>query len=98
MVEETKPKMKRGRKPGTKTTKEKTTNSVMKVFQKEYDKLIEEKKKIDKKMKVYEKSSKELGFKLSKRVVKTTVEIEGKVKEKPGRKKKVVVVPEVKSV
>jgi hypothetical protein len=96
MADEKKPKVKRGRKPGTKM-KEKTTDSVMKVFQKEYDKLIEEKKKIEKKMKVFEKSGKELGFKLSKRIGKIKDEILGKKKRKPGRKKKAIAVPEVKS-
>ncbi len=93
MADEKTPK-KRGRKKGT-TTKGKTTDSVMKVFQKEYDKLIEEKKKIEKKMKVFEKSGKELGFKLSKRIAKIKDEIVGKTKGKPGRKKKEL--PEVKS-
>jgi hypothetical protein len=85
MAEEKTPK-KRGPKKGT--TKGKMSNSVMKVFQKEYDKLISEKKIIEKKMKVYEKSSKELGFKLLKRLVKTIEDSEEKPKVKRGRKKK----------
>ena len=69
----------------------------MMVLQKEYNNLIVEKKLIDKKIKVYEKLSKELGFKLSKRTVKAKGEPKGKTKGKRGRKKKEVVVPEVKS-
>jgi hypothetical protein len=96
MADEKKPAKKRGRKKGT-TTKGKTVDSVMKVFQKEYDKLIEEKRKIEKKMKVFEKSGKELGFKLSKRIGKIKDEVLGKKKGKRGRKKKSVAAPEVKS-
>jgi hypothetical protein len=88
MVDEKTTKKKRGPQKGT--TKGKTTNSVIKFFQKEYNKLIEEKKKIEKKMKVYEKSTKDLGFNLSKRVIKIKEEIEGKPKGRPGRKKKEV--------
>ena len=43
MVDENKPKKKRGRKPGTKT-KKKTTDSSMMILQKEYDNLMVEKK------------------------------------------------------
>jgi hypothetical protein len=97
MVEGKEPRTKRGRKKGSTTDKETTTDSVMKVFQKEYDKLIEEKKKIEKKMRVFEKSSKELGFKLSKRVGKTETETGGNTGKKRGRKKKEVVLTEGKS-
>lgn len=96
MVDEKKPGKKRGRKKGT-TIKEKKTDSSMNVLQKEYNNLITEKKLIDKKIKVYEKLSKELGFKLSKRVVKIKGKTEDKPKGKRGRKKKSVVVQEAKS-
>ena len=96
MVDEKTPKKKRGRKKGT-TIKEKTSDSSMKVLQNEYDKLIAEKKLIDKKMKAFEKLSKEIGFKLSKRIAKAKGETEGKTKGKRGRKKKEIVAPEVKS-
>jgi hypothetical protein len=96
MTDENKPKKKRGRKPGT-TTKKNTGDSSMKVLQKEYDKLMVEKKLIDKKINVYEKLSKELGFKLSKRIAKAKGERKGKTKGKRGRKKKEVAAPEVKS-
>ena len=95
MVDEKK--SKRGRKKGT-TVKGKKTDDVMMSPQKLYDKLMEEKKEIDKKLKVHIKYCKNMGFKLSKRVMKIKEEIEGKIKGKPGRKKKVVETPEVKSV
>ena len=83
MKGEKKPKMKRAIKKD-KSPKKKVNIGLMKVLQKEYDKLNEEKKEIDKKMKVHEKYCKDMGFKLSKRVVKDTV---GKTKGKRGRKK-----------
>lgn len=96
MVDEKTTKKKRGPKKGT-TKKGKTTNSMMKSLQKVYDRLIEDKKEIDKKMKVHEKYCKEMGYKLSKRIMKIKDEIVGKPKGKRGRTKKEVVVPEGKS-
>jgi hypothetical protein len=99
MVEDKKPTKKRGPKKGA-VRADKVSKSVVKVFQKEYDKLLktkrkienklnEEKKKIEKKMMFYEKSSKEMGFKLAKRLFKIK-DTESKAKGKHGRKKKEV--------
>ena len=93
MKEEKKPKTKKGPKK-TKSPEKKLTSGMLKIVQKEYEKLIKEKKEIDKKIKVHMKYCKDMGFKLSKRVGKDT---EPKTKGKPGRKKVEKVPVEVKT-
>ncbi len=87
-------KKKRGPKKGT--TKGKTSSGMVKILQKVFDKLLEERKEIDKKIRVHQKYCKDMGLKLSKRIVKVKGDT-GKPKGKPGRKPKVVT-PEVKTV
>ena len=94
MKEEKKPRTtKRGPKKD-KSPKKKMGSGLLKILQKEYDKLNEMKKEIEKKMKVHEKYCKDMGFKLSKRTPKDT---EPKTKGKPGRKKVEKVPVEVKT-
>lgn len=93
MKEEKKPKTKRVLKK-TKSTEKKVTSGMLKILQKEYDKLLIEKREIEKKMKVHEKYCKDMRYKLSKRSPKNT---EVKTKGKPGRKKVEKVPVEVKT-